>query len=188
MDLTQTFFDGWRNLSSFCLIFLRDRWGTVTPSGKPHGLEQLCDDFGRTCWCEPGVLHGPFYPEWVWGAGLFCCARTVGHKPSPWHFHSLWNNLFWLGKKMYFEQRKDIHSKIMENLGWMSFLNTVSFLSCASVQVCIHGFLVFLGQGDLHCRFRDPNAQWGQLGVGHLHCWALARNFGAELGWVFLLP
>lgn len=49
MDLTQPFFfDGWRNWCSFWWIFLRDRWSAVRPSGKPHGLEQLCDVFGST--------------------------------------------------------------------------------------------------------------------------------------------
>lgn len=119
-------------------------------------------------------------------AVLLC--NDCGPQTQPLAFPQLVEQLVLLGKEIYFEQRKDLRSKIIENPGWMFFLNTISFLSCVSVQVCIHGFLVFLGQGVLPCRFRDPNTKWGQLGMGHLHCWAPPSNLEAKLGIVSFAP
>lgn len=96
--------------------------------------------------------------------GLFCCARTVGQKPSPWYFHSLWNNLLRLKKKFWTKEGPPF-----KNLGWTCFQNTVSFLSCVSVHTHTRGFLVFPGQSALHCKFRDPSLKWWAAGGGGIH-------------------
>lgn len=121
-------------------------------------------------------------PAWEWGAGQGLWATN----PALGTFTACGKTCGWENK--YFDQRQNLHSKIMENLGWMFFVNTASFLSCVSVQVCIHGFLVFLRQGVLHCRLRDPNTKWEQLVLGRFHCWALTPDLGIKLARISFAP
>lgn len=93
------------------------------------GLEQLCNDFGSTClgWAR-GAAWALLPRMSVKGWAVVLC-KDCGPQTQPLAFPQLVEQLFLVGEKKYFEQRKDLHSKIMENLGCMFFPNTLYFLS-----------------------------------------------------------